>query len=38
MEWAKESEIPEIETFAAKLFQDMEAVVAAMVTPYSALQ
>ena len=35
MEWAKESEIAEIEAFAAKLFQDMEAMVAAMVTPYS---
>jgi hypothetical protein len=35
MEWAKESEIPEIEAFTPKLFQDMEAVAAAMVTPYS---
>jgi transposase len=35
MEEARESEIPEIEAFAAKLFQDMDAVVAAMVWPYS---
>ncbi len=32
---AKNSEIPEIEAFAAKLFQDMDAVVAAMAMPYS---
>ena len=35
MEKAKESEIPELEAFATKLSQDMEAVVAAMVMPYS---
>ena len=35
MEEARESEIPEIEAFAAKLFQDVEAVAAAMVWPYS---
>jgi transposase len=35
MEEAKDSEIAEIEAFAAKLFQDTEAVVAAMVMPYS---
>ena len=32
---ARESEVAEIEAFAAKLFQDIEAVVAAMVWPYS---
>ena len=32
---ARESEIAEIEAFAAKLFQDIEAVAAAMVWPYS---
>ena len=32
---ARESEIVEIEAFAAKLFQDIEAVAAAMVWPYS---
>lgn len=35
MEDAKESEIPELKAFAAKLFQDLEAVVAAMVWPHS---
>jgi transposase len=35
MEEAKESEIPELKAFAEKLFQDTEAVVAAMVMPYS---
>jgi transposase len=35
MEEAKESEIPELKAFAAKLLQDLEAVVAAMVWPYS---
>ncbi len=35
MEEAKESEIPELKAFAAKLLQDMEAVVAAMIMPYS---
>jgi transposase len=35
MEEAKGSEIPEIKAFVAKLFQDMDAVVAAMVMPYS---
>ncbi len=35
MEEAKESETPELKAFAAKLFQDMDAVVAAMVMPYS---
>lgn len=35
MEKAEESEIPELEAFAVKLSQDMEAVVAAMVMPYS---
>jgi transposase len=35
MEEAKESEIPELKAFAARLFQDMDAVVAAMVWPYS---
>ncbi len=35
MEEARESKIPEVEAFAAKLFQDMDAVVAAMVWPYS---
>jgi transposase len=35
MEEARESEIPEIEAFAAKLFQDKDAVVAATVWPYS---
>lgn len=38
MEEARESEIPDIEAFAAKLFQDMDAVVAAMVMPYSQRQ
>jgi transposase len=32
---ARESEIAQIEAFAAKLFQDIEAVAAAMVWPYS---
>jgi transposase len=32
---ARESEIAEIEAFAVKLFQDIEAVAAAMVWPYS---
>jgi transposase len=35
MEEAKKSEIPELKAFAVKLFQDMDAVVAAMVMPYS---
>jgi transposase len=35
MDAAKESEIPEIEAFAAKLFQDLGAVISAMVMPYS---
>lgn len=35
MEEAKESEIPELKAFAAKLLQDLEAVAAAMVWPYS---
>ncbi len=35
MEEARESEIPEIVAFAAKLFQDKDAVVAATVWPYS---
>ncbi len=35
MEEAKDSEIPELKAFAAKLLQDMEAVVAAMVWPHS---
>jgi transposase len=35
MEEAKESEIPELAAFATKLRQDVEAVVAAMVMPYS---
>ena len=35
MDEAKESEIPELKAFAAKLFQDMDAVVAAMFMPYS---
>ena len=35
IEDAKNSEIPELKAFAVKLFQDMEAVVAAMVMPYS---
>jgi transposase len=35
MEEAKGSEIPEIEAFTEKLFQDVDAVVAAMVMPYS---
>lgn len=35
MEEAKESETPEIEAFVVKLFQDMEAVLAAMVMHYS---
>jgi transposase len=35
MEEAKESEIPELKAFAAKLLQDMKAVVAAMVWPHS---
>jgi transposase len=35
MKEARESEVPELEAFAAKLFQDMDAVVAAMVMPYS---
>jgi transposase len=35
MEEAKESGILELKAFAAKLRQDMEAVVAAMVMPYS---
>jgi transposase len=35
MEEAKKSEIPEIEAFAVKLSQEMDAVVAAMVMPYS---
>jgi transposase len=35
MEEAKESELPELKAFAEKLFQDTEAVVAAMVMPYS---
>jgi transposase len=34
-EEAKESEIPELKAFAAKLFQDIEAVLGAMVMPYS---
>ncbi len=35
VEEAKESEIPELKAFAAKLFQDIEAVVWAMAMPYS---
>jgi hypothetical protein len=35
MEAAKKSEIPEMKAFAAKLFQDLEAVTAAMVMPHS---
>jgi transposase len=35
MEEAKESEISELKAFAAKLLQDVEAVVTAMVMPYS---
>jgi transposase len=35
MEKAKYSEIPELKAFAVKLLQDLEAVVAAMVMPYS---
>jgi transposase len=35
MEKTRESKIPEVEAFAAKLSQDMDAVVAAMVMPYS---
>lgn len=35
MKEAKESEIPELKAFAAKLFQDIEAVVWAMAMPYS---
>lgn len=35
VEQAKESEIPEFKAFAVKLFQDMEAVVSAVVMPYS---
>ena len=35
IEDAKGSEIPELKAFAVKLFQDMEAVVAAIVMPYS---
>jgi len=35
MKEARESKIAEVEAFAAKLFQDMDAVVAAMVMPYS---
>jgi len=35
MEEAKESEIPELKAFAAKLFQDIQAVVAAVVWPHS---
>ena len=35
MEEAKESEIPELKAFAAKLFQDIEAVVWVMAMPYS---
>ncbi len=35
MEAAKESEIPELKAFVAKLLQDLEAVVAAMVWPHS---
>ena len=35
MDAAKDSEIPEIEAFAAKLFRDLDAVISAMVMPYS---
>jgi transposase len=35
MQEANESEIPELKAFAAKLFQDIRAVVWAMVMPYS---
>ena len=35
MEAAKESEIPELKAFVAKLLQDLEAVVAAIVWPHS---
>ncbi len=34
MEEAKESEIPELEAFAAKRSQDIEAVVAVMACPW----
>ncbi len=35
MEEAKEFEIPQLKAFAAKLFQDIEAVVWVMAMPYS---
>jgi len=35
MEEAKDSEIPQLKAFAVKLRQDIEAVVAAVVMPYS---
>jgi transposase len=34
-EWAKASGVPELKAFAVKLLQDIEAVVAAMILPYS---